>query len=276
MFDRPKASPAADQPGKPANDVRPAPGGFGRRQTPIGQAHVGQTPISQPPAAPAPANEEPESVASLADSAADLKKLAQVGARIAQHLMQVYRDPRGIHVETVVGAAAVLAGEFALRASAPQLPDSGLPDTGWIAGAPADALIYGGSDKIPVTLWSVVQVVMLGLGIDRSQMPDLRAVAERASANLGAAQFPPKLSVPPQHYPHEFSPNAAPRHRDAVVAIAREAGLDPTQTALALAFTVALLIKNAHAVVPAPVLASLAAELMIAVTRMAPLKAPVE
>lgn len=265
MFDRPKASPAADQPGKPANDARPAPGGFGRRQTPV----------SQPPAAPAPANDEQAPAptaasASPAALAADLKKLAQVGAKIAQHLMQAYRDPRGIHVETVVGAAAALAGEFALRASAPKLPDSG-----WIAGAPADALIYGGSDKIPVTLWSVVQVVMLGIGIDRSQMPDMRAIAERASANLGAAQFPPQLSVPPEHHPQEFSPNAAPRHRDRVTAIAREAGLDPTQTALALAFTVALLIKNAHGVVPAPILAALAAELMIAVTRMAPLQAPI-
>ena len=184
--------------------------------------------------------------------------------------MQAYRDPRGVHVETIVGAAAVLAGEFALRASAPRLPDSG-----WIAGAPADALIYGGSDRIPVTLWSVVQVVMLSIGIDRSQMPNMQAIAERASENLDARQFPPKLSVPLEHYPQEFSPNAAPRFRNDVMAIAHEAGLDSTQTALALAFTVALLIKNAHTVVPAPILASLAAELMVAITRMAPLKAPI-
>lgn len=265
MFDRPKASPAGDQPDRPANDASPAPGGFGRRQSP-----VGQSPVNQPPAAPVPANDETAGGPSMAALATDLKKLSQVGAKIAQHLMQAYRDPRGIHVETVVGAAAVLAGEFALRASAPRLPDFG-----WIAGAPADALIYGGGDKVPVTLWSVVQVVMLGIGIDRSQMPNLPAVAERASANVGAAQFPPQLSVPPEHYPQEFSPNAAPRHRDAVSAIAREASLDPTQSALALAFTVALLIKNAHSVVPAPILAALAAELMIAVTRMAPLRAPV-
>jgi hypothetical protein len=58
--------------------------------------------------------------------------------------------------------------------------------------------------------------------------------------------------------------------------IARDAGLDLTETALALAFTIALLIKNAHTVVPAPILASLAAELMVAVTRMAPLKAPIQ
>ena len=230
------------------NPVPPS-GGFGRRAAPSAAGNPAAAPVSY---------------------GEDLKKLSQAGAKIAQHLMQAYRDPRGVHVETIVGAAAVLAGEFALRASAPRLPDSG-----WIAGAPADALIYGGSDKIPVTLWSVVQVVMLSIGIDRSQMPNMPAIAERASVNIGK-QFPPKLSVPLEHYPQEFSPNAAPRFRNDVMAIAREAGLDPMQTALALAFTVALLIKNAHTVVPAPILASLAAELRVAVTRIAPLKAPIQ
>jgi hypothetical protein len=39
---------------------------------------------------------------------------------------------------------------------------------------------------------------------------------------------------------------------------------------------VGLLIKNAHTVVPAGILALLAAELMVAMTRIAPLKAPIQ
>jgi hypothetical protein len=274
MLDRPKKSSVADESRRPANDPRPAAGGFGRRQSPAGQAPANDRPVGVPDTMePAPAQASGgfgRRAAPQSSYGEDLKKLSQVGAKIAQHLMQAYRDPRGVHVETIVGAAAVLAGEFALRASAPRLPDFG-----WIAGAPADALVYGGSDKIPVTMWSVVQVVMLGIGIDRSQMPNLPAIAERASENIGK-QFPPKLSVPTEHYPQEFSPNAAPRFRTEVMTIARDAGLDLTETALALAFTIALLIKNAHTVVPAPILASLAAELMVAVTRMAPLKAPIQ
>jgi hypothetical protein len=276
MFDRFRKSDEPARSQKP-DEARPSPGGFGRRQTPVGQTSGGGSaamdapPASSPPsggfgrrAAPAASAEPPSS------SGQDLKRLSQVGAKIAQHLMQAYRDPRGVHVETIVGAAAVLAGEFALRASAPRLPDSG-----WIAGAPADALMYEGSEKTPITLWSVVHTVVVALGVDKSQMPNPRAVALRASENIGK-QYPPKLSVPIEHYPHEFSPNAAPRFRNDVMAIAREADLDPTETALSLAFTMALLIKNAHAVVPAPILAQLAAELMIAVTRMAPLKAPIQ
>lgn len=275
MFDRFKKS-AEPRPNQTPDEARPSPSGFGRRQTPVGQNPVGGSPAMD--AAPSPPSggfgrrattaagcgEPPSS------SGQDLKKLSQAGARIAEHLMRAYRDSRGVHVETIVGAAAVLAGEFALRASTPLLPDSG-----WIAGAPADALMYAGSERIPITMWSIVQVVVHGLGVDAAQLPNVKAIAMRASENLGAPSFPPKLSVPVEHYPHEFSPNAGPRFRNEVMAIAREAGLNPTEIALALAFTLGLLIKNAHTVVPAPILTLLAAELMIATPRMAPLKEPI-
>lgn len=271
MFDRFKKP---EEPRPSQHEARPAPGGFGRRQTPAAEAAATDAPAAAPAgfgrraASAEPPSSPPSSLES--SGSGDLKKLSQAGARIAQHLMQAYRDPRGVHVETIVGAAAVLAGEFALRASTPRLPDSG-----WIAGAPADALMYAGSEKIPVTMWSIVQVVAHELGVDAAQLPNMKAIAMRASENLGAPSFPPKLSVPSEHYPHEFSPNAGPRFRTEVMAIAREAGLDPAETALALAFTLGLLIKNAHSVVPAPILALLAAELMIATPRMAPLKAPI-
>jgi hypothetical protein len=37
-----------------------------------------------------------------------------------------------------------------------------------------------------------------------------------------------------------------------------------------------MLIKNAHGIVPVDILAMLAAEIMVAMTRMAPLKAPIQ
>lgn len=225
-------------------------GGFGRRAT--------------PPAGAASTASPQQAVSD------DLKKISQAGGKIAQFLMQAYRDERGVHVETIVGAAAALAGEFALRASVPRLPDSG-----WIAGGPADALMFRGFPDKRITMWQVVQVVVLGTGTDMSQLPNLDLIATRASESIGK-QFPPKLSVPVQHYPHEFSPNVGPRFRKDVAAIAHELGLDPTETALALAFTVGMLIKNAHNIVPANILALLAAELMVAMTRIAPLKAPIQ
>src|SRR5262245_58198190 len=116
MSDRSKKGTPGEESEKAA-EARPAPGGFGRRRTPVG----GSTPPETPPDPPALPKEVGNRV----------KVIGQASDKIGKLLMQAYRDERGIHIETIVGAAAVLAGEFALRASVPRLPD-----TGWIAGGP--------------------------------------------------------------------------------------------------------------------------------------------
>jgi hypothetical protein len=197
MFDRFKKPTPGEGPerAQDASEPRPAPGGFGRRQTPVG----GSAALEPPPSSAAPSGgigRRPTPPAGAAPSAApqqpagnELKKISQAGGKIAQFLMQAYRDGRGVHVETIVAAAAALAGEFALRASAPRLPDSG-----WIAGAPADALIFGGFPDKRVTMWGVVHTVLVGSGADNSKLPNMNLIATRASSLIGK-EFPPKLSV---------------------------------------------------------------------------------
>ena len=252
MADRFYTGPLGDEP-KKADGSTP-------RETPVpglgGRTIPGRTtPVGTPGATDAEASDR-------------IKTIGQASNRIGKLLTQAYRNERGVHIETIVGAAAVLAGEFALRASVPRLPD-----TGWIAGGPADALMFRGGK--PWTMWSMVQIAVLGTGIDISKLPNMDLIATRASSAIAAKSFPPKLSVPEQHYPAEFSPNAGPRFRGDILAIAQEFGLDPKETAYALALTLGILIKNGYGIVPIEILATLAAELMVAVTRIVPLQAPI-
>lgn len=285
MFDRFKKS-ADGAPKSDATGTPPAASGFGRRQIPV----AGSAPTDLPPPAATPgggfgrrvtkpAETPAETPAELQGGAIpmllpgqlnpnpDLKKAGKGGTAIVNLLMQAYRDGRGVHVETILGAIAVLAGEFALRAAVAVLPKQG-----WIAGGPADALMFGGfpGEKNRPTMWSVVQVVaMTELG-GMSQLPNMDVIATRASKAIAANSFPPPLSIPSEHFPREFSPNACPRFRGRIMAIAAEHDLDPTETALAFGFAIGILIKNTHQLVPAKVLTTLAAELMVAMTRVAP------
>ena len=151
MFDRFKKSVFgnADQPAKDehAEPVRPAPGGFGRRQTPVNGAAHGDTPPPPPAstgfgrrAAPA-VNAQPQATAATAatadatqpqtTTAGAARKLSPPRSRkprprikgdnaIAQihgWVMTALRDGRGIHCEaalTVVGALGGYAAQQAI------------------------------------------------------------------------------------------------------------------------------------------------------------------
>src|SRR5262245_178101 len=120
-------------------------------------------PVSAPAAAGGPQAVPPE----VSDR---IKTIGQASNKIGKLLMRAYREERGVHIEPIVVAAAALAGEFALRASVPRLPD-----TGWIAGGPADALMFRGGK--PWTMWSMVQIAVLGTGIDISKLPNMDLIA---------------------------------------------------------------------------------------------------
>ena len=55
---------------------------------------------------------------------------AAASSDIVKILIASYRNERGVHAETIIGAAAALAGEFALRAAEPKLPENG-----WVLGS---------------------------------------------------------------------------------------------------------------------------------------------
>jgi hypothetical protein len=199
-----------------------------------------------------------------------LRKITVAAKSIEDVLVQAYRDQRGVHAETVVGAAAALAGEFALRASGVELPKKG-----WIAGGIADGLLFEPGDEKSLTLWRAIREWAIRAGADEAKLPKVEAVVAEVAQRVGGAPFPP-LSVSFDRYPREWSPNAAPRFRERIMAIARDHALTPVETAFALAFVVGNLIDRTKAILPPEIGATIALEIMIGVSRMAPLDTVVE
>jgi hypothetical protein len=203
----------------------------------------------------------------------DLARAESAADELAQMLRHAYtdRDDR-IHAPTIVGGAAALTGEFALRAAG--LP---LPKMGFVFGEPINAILFDGRDD-QATLWQIIETTASALGLPREDLPDAREIFARIAAAAAAiiqhrgdgTVFPP-LSIPDEHYPTEWSPNAGPRLRGAVQEIAARYRLTPRQTALALGMATGNLIDQGKDVLPPKIAFQLAVEIMFATAKMAPL-----
>ena len=188
-------------------------------------------------------------------------------------LCAAYTDHNNrIHAETIVGGAAALTGEFALRATG--LP---IPAAGFVFGDPINQILFEGGDG-HLTLWDLLASAAAAIGVANEDLPDAREIFRRIAAAIAVIagkgestdNFPP-LSVPTENYPREWSPNAGPRLRATVEKIAAKRTLTPRQTAYALCMATGDLIKQGKDVLAPKVAFRLAIEIMFSTAKMAPL-----
>ena len=188
----------------------------------------------------------------------------QASDDIVNVLIAGYRDQRGVHAETAIGAAAALAGEFALRSTAAQLPDKG-----WVFSPDASELIFGNPG-----LCDMLRETAVKAGASEADLPRPAELAGRIAGAVGGSSYPP-LSVPQRHYPHEWSPNACVRFRGEIERLAAEHRLDKLEIVVAIVMAIQSLILQAKSALSPAVGATLAMEIMGGVSHMVPLKQPV-
>jgi hypothetical protein len=188
----------------------------------------------------------------------------QASTDIVNCLIAGYRNERGVHAETAIGAAAALAGEFALRSTASKLPDSG-----WVFSPETSQLIFGDPGLCDMLLETALQA-----GAAEADLPQSVELAKRIAGAVGGSPFPP-LSVPQQHYPHEWSPNACVKFRAEIERIAATHQLSKLETVVAIVMAIQSLIVQAKSALSPAIAARLAMEIMGGVSHMVPLKEPV-
>lgn len=195
--------------------------------------------------------------------------VSKAGMEIADFLIDAYKNEQGVHAETLLGAAAALAGEFALRAAEPILPDEG-----WVISTNATGLLFENEANGDMTLWSIIRIGAERSGLGKSDIPDPVEAVARVAASLGRAPFPP-LTIPDEHYPHEWSPNACPRYREAIAKIGAVHGLAMKDLAMAIALSIVLIMSKTAQILAPAIATRLVLEIMIGVSRMPPLQAEV-
>lgn len=195
--------------------------------------------------------------------------VSKAGMEIADFLIGSYVNEQGVHAETLLGAAAALAGEFALRAAEPILPDEG-----WVISTNATGLLFENEARGEMTLWSIIRIGAERSGLEESDLPDPGEAFGRVAASFGGPSYPP-LTVPAEHYPLEWSPNACPRYREDISKIGARHGLSMKDLAMAIAMSIVFIMSRTAQILAPAIAARLVLEIMIGVSRMPPLQAEV-
>jgi hypothetical protein len=208
------------------------------------------------------------------DADLDTEKLALVARDLISMLYGAYsRGEDAPHPETVIGAVAALTGEFMLRATG--LP---LPKIGFVFDDQIDDMLYMSDEHM--TIWNAIETVTAVTRLEAKDLPQPSALIQRVGCGVALAMqgegknFPP-LSVPYENYPEEWSPNAGVRLRNSVFEIGRKHGCTRWQLAFALAYATVGIIRDAQEVLSPAIGVKLAAEILFATARMAPIEQPI-
>ncbi len=191
----------------------------------------------------------------------DVSAVFSAGNDIVDLLTPHYTFAGILKPESVIAAAAALTGEWGLHSLGKTLPESG-----FIVSNEINQVLTEGDGAV----WLFVEKAVVEAGMPHSQLPDVAAAVTRNAAAIGSAPYPP-ISVPEKHLPDEWSPHACPRYRNNIAAIAKRHNLDDMETVFACAIATATLIVETSATIDPAVTTQLALEMMIGVSRMAPL-----
>jgi len=220
MFDRFKKSVLGngDQPAKDEPDtapVRPAPGGFGRRQTPVNGAAREDTPPPTPASAgfgrrAAPAADTPSQITTPPQTTTTSVKGDNAIAQIHGWVMTALRDGRGIHCETALTVVGALGGYAAQQAIWEGMVKPGLltkEKAFTVARTTSGEEFYFG-DAINMALASTGPKIasfwsLVGGGAQSAgarQLPDIAEIFKHCAETVGTEAFGiPRL--PPQYMP---------------------------------------------------------------------------
>lgn len=191
----------------------------------------------------------------------DMKQHVDAAQDIVQILMRYYFDEsRGIHAETIISAASVLIGEWALVSL-----EQPLPEKGWVLATGTNELLIEGKDP----LLDVIRSAARHQGLADKDMPDPVEVVARTVSAFGGT-YPP-YTVPKKHQPGEWSMFAGPRFREQVRDITAKHGLSLKQIPMACTMATEFLMGMVKDVLDAKTAITLVYENAIAAARMAPM-----
>jgi hypothetical protein len=186
---------------------------------------------------------------------------------IVAMLLSAYTLHDRLQPGSAIAAAAALTGEFALRST--RVP---LPEKGAVPGNATDDVLFAGAREGQATAWMFITQAAMNAGVPEHDLPRIEALA---AAHVPAGTMLPPRSVQEKFDPRELPVNVGPRFRHRVIATADAHDLSLREITIALAAATGQIIVRTQHDFPPQVAVTLAAEIMLAIARTAPLAEPV-
>ena len=214
------------------------------------------------PAEPIKVSRQDLDMPTVPSSLYDLEALTGAAHELVARYSEHYVTDDGLHPETLIGAAAAVTGEMALRATGMALPEG----PGFVVGDAINKMTIEGEAAV----WPVVCTALYHAGLKDDELPDPLSAVLRATQAMGSGNYP-QLALPDHHLPRDFSPFAAVRFRAKVNEIGARHGLGERQLAGACALATGICITMSSEVLDPRVSGRLALDMMVSCARLAPL-----
>lgn len=194
--------------------------------------------------------------------AIDYEKMHDIAHDLLPVFIKSYQDKRGVSAETLIGGLAAVTGDHVLRT----FVDADNCNDFWIISDEVDTFLSVDTyDSLSID--SYLSNFGKEAGYHYRNVDRVKTIIKRTAAAIGGEIFPP-LTIPKNHYPYEYSPNAAVRYRATMKEIFDAHVMTKRERAICCTYLTGQAIVEAKDVLDPDIAYQLALEMIVGVSKM--------
>ncbi len=183
-----------------------------------------------------------------------------------QMMLDVHRDERGVHINTLLSTACAVLAEAMLRATVPHEQLYG--DRGIMYAEEAEYVFWGAEDG---NVMDYLAFTANEIGMTPQTMPDVDEIYKHTAAAIGKSEIP-ALSVPEDQRPHFWSMAGAAFVRAQMLEIYKRFDLKPMEEVLVCTLLVCRLLNATQNVLQPQLAFRLTLETIVGCLRLHPVE----
>lgn len=194
------------------------------------------------------------------------QRIQAAAENLEEVMLDVHRDERGVHINTVLSTVCAILSEAMLRAAMPHEQLYG--DRGIMYCPEAEHIFWGAEDG---NVLDYVAFTGNEVGMTPERMPDVDEIYRHTGAAIGKSEIP-ALSIPDDQRPHFWSMAGAAFTRPQVLDIYQRFDLKPLEEVLVCTLVMCRLLNATQGVLSPDISFRLTLETIVGCLRLHPIE----